>query len=75
MTIINDRNAAQLTDMGYQTMLAGSSFDSGGSVTRDYDVQSMRPMRLPNGGEDFTPPANLAVLTIAYASDSWPETF
>jgi hypothetical protein len=75
MNIIDDRNAEQLNAMGYQTTCVAESFSSGGRITRDYDVQSTRPMRMPNGGEDFTPPANLAVISYRYTSDHWPEKF
>jgi hypothetical protein len=76
MSIINDRNLTQLSGMGYQAAIAAESFDEGGRITRDYDVQSMRPLRTPNGmADEFTPPQNLVVLTFEYTSEHWPEKF
>jgi hypothetical protein len=76
MSIINDRNLDQLNAMGYQSIIASESFDDGGHITREYDLQAMRPLRTPNGmADEFTPPQNLVVLTFEYTSEHWPERF
>lgn len=76
MNSIHDRNRDQLDAMGYQTTLAEESFDDCGRIVRDYDVCSLRPLRVPNGSApDFTAAANLAVVTFTYASENWPDKF
>jgi hypothetical protein len=76
MSTITARNLDQLTAMGYQAAIAAESFDEGGRITRDYDLQSMRPLRMPVGmADEFTPPQNCLVLTFEYTSEHWPERF
>jgi len=70
-----DAVASQLHAMGYQPTCVETSFDAAGRITRNYEVQSMRPMRIPNGSSGWTPPLNLAVLSFAYPSEHWPERF
>jgi hypothetical protein len=71
-----DQTADRLVSLGYQPTETYREFSGDGSTRRDWAVQTMRPMRLPNGeAPDFTPPQNCAVLTFGYTSELWPERF
>jgi hypothetical protein len=72
----SDPTADRLVSLGYQPTETYREFASDGSTRRAWAVETMRPMRLPNGdAPDFTPPQNCAVLTYTYTSDHWPERF
>jgi hypothetical protein len=72
----SDPVADQLVSQGYEPFETSLEFSSDHSTRREWAVQTMRPLRVPNGmATDFTPPQNCVVLTFEYASEHWPERY